>query len=409
MRTRFPVGCVLAVLAAAPAAAGEPAGPGKMEDGKIQAVAKELSDLLRLTVADRALAMDRKHWAEAAKSAGDAAKKGQGQVVAPGGGGARIIQRRLVFRVAGGIALNALAFGLSLPEDVLFQRVVAAAGCSTSSFSSTNGLRSISATGEGLMLAMQAGGDSFGVTVLEQDEPGRLVRLQQSESGKLRLVIAQPGRGAMLTLDQAEGGRLCVVDMRDGGTRRFRADSFLDLHRDHGRYVDGELIPLLRHMGVVLSVNRFSPAVVQAVLSLLRDPLTPQRVERAKALIADLDCPSFAKREAATKLLTEDCVACYPLLIDAQKQAAETGGEAHQRLTQIVSGDASRRQVCQLVHVGGLLKDTAYLVALLGQVRKEDRPTVAAALKALTGQDHGEDPAAWRRWAASRAPAHRPR
>ncbi len=381
----------LSPAALAPAADDANSAPA----GRVQGLAKEISDLLRLKVAGKALCVDREHWTAAVK--GDAEKKdGNDTEPAPAPAvGKRLARMRIV---GGAIALGGAMGGEGGdPAQVLFHRLQAASGCMNLSTSNNGAATQMSASGNGMLLAMSQSGESFSLSITEEGDAGQYVRLSEPGKGELQITIVHLSRPAMLTLKQTADGRISIVHLRGDKVTRLRGDSYVDLFGKEGAYVEKELLPLLRQMGIVLGEHRFSPAVTKAVLSLLADPLAPERAKQFDAQIADLDAPTFARREAATKALTEDLVHCYGQVAAAVKTAA-AGSEKRERLERILATNPDLRKVCEIVHEGKMLQDAAYLVALIDRVEAKDRAAVAAALRKLTGKDFGPDAAAWQKW-----------
>lgn len=361
--------------------------------GKLQAIAKEASDLLRLKVAGKGLCLDREHWAAAAKpeKAKDANDADAPAVPRRG------FRKGLRIMAGGGMVIGGMGGEGGDPAQILFTRLQTAAGCNGLSMSSDGTGTQMCSGGSGMLLAMSTSGESFSLSIMEETDAGQIVRLSEPRKGELHITVLQPARLVMLTLKQAPDGRITIAHIRGEKATRLQADSYVDLFRKQDAYVTRDLLPLLRQVGVILGEHRFSPAVLKAVLSLLASPLNAEREKQFDAQIADLEANTFAKREAATKALQEDLVYCYPQVAAAAKTAT-AGSEKRERLEKVLATDPDLRKVCEIVHEGRMLQDAAYLVALLDRVDAKDRPAVAAGLHKLTGKDFGADPAAWKKW-----------
>jgi hypothetical protein len=73
--------------------------------------------------------------------------------------------------------------------------------------------------------------------------------------------------------------------------------------------------------------------------------------------------------------------------------------QLHEELTS--SSPDVRRTATRIMKKTPQFQHVKTLVANLGVAREPNRAYLAEALKELTGQDHGEDAAAWKRWLES--------
>ena len=377
-------------LSAATAPATAPAG--MMEEGKIQSITSVLNDLVQLTVEGKSLRLDRGHWDDASKgkSREDLLEQRKKDLIARG----------LPEGVAGKYAGMPTQSGTGTGVEMLVKRLETAAGGLGSSRSSNGQVERMMFTGRGLSVVLFLGA-TFRITLQEEDSPSRTLDFADDGEGNLRVTIVSPESGTVLLLNQDAKGKIKIVHVDANDTVRLEGESFLALYGTNRQYADGRLFPLLKHMGLGLPMTPYSAAVKVGVLDLLRRPITEADAIKAKSLIKDLDDKSSAKREEATKALTGDILRYQKAVSEASKD--ENGSlEAKERLRKIVEDSVQTRRVGDMISALGLTEDVMYLSDLLAEAKDADREIIVSALKRLTKQDFGTDPAAWRKWLSQR-------
>src|SRR5262249_10167397 len=98
--------------------------------------------------------------------------------------------------------------------------------------------------------------------------PRRTLTYRSGYDGPLRLEIETP-EGDSFLMRQSDNGEFFVVLVSDNKVREEHDKSFVDFAREHRRFVETEVLPLLGRFGIVPLASANSPEVRSAVLSKL--------------------------------------------------------------------------------------------------------------------------------------------
>lgn len=393
------------VLAAATvcAAAGEKAGPDTDKKAeaypakKILQVREHLADIMRLTLAEDRLRVDRDHWEKAARgdTGGDEKTK---EVKLPKGAAARLKKRlagRANIAVRGNVLVMTNTMGRGGALGRLFQRLRSAAGGQGTSMRSGMKSRSMSFNGGGLSVNLQDGEGMFQAAVKEECPGGLTVSLSQRDE-RLSILIVAPGTGSVLMLRQEADGTLVVKEMVGDEAKQFEAGGFAAFFEQHDDYAVDHLLPLLHKAGIAFPVGSGSdPRTIKAVIDVLRFIRDRDGAAEFAALLEKLDADAYAEREAATKKLTGEFLLFYPFLPAARKRD-DIPPEAAARLEAVVKNCTDSMDLVNAVYTLNRHRDPAYLAGILEKVEGKERTIVLDALKRLTGEDFGDDVAAWK-------------
>lgn len=214
----------------------------------------------------------------------------------------------------------------------------------------------------------------------------------------LRIVVLGPDNNFVLMVNQGEEGDFRVVHVAGEKLVSLKAENFLAFYGKNRQYTEQQLLPLLRHVGVGLPMTPYDAGIRAAVMDQLRGPIGEADTQRARQLIAELGSDSYAKREEATKLLSEGFLRFADSIEDAAKNASNP--ETADRLKKILQDNAGTRKVTGMVSSLKLTRDPQMLVLLLKDAKDADRELLARALETATGQKLGTDAAAWEKWLA---------
>lgn len=392
-RTTF-VRCVrswcVAVLGAAglwgSAGAAEPAGPG-FERGRLSELASDVNKVLQLTLDGDRLRLDRdRRQAEFAKMKPDEILAALTE---------RLVKRGFPKQFAQDQARQmmgqpALEFG--------WQELQQAAGANHTGTSGGQGSRELRFGGRGLTGILSVRDKLLRVSLTEEASPDRAIEITDDGQGMLRLNLSKGDGTQLLVLLQSPKSKLHVVDIRGERARNFTAASFLELYRGQREYVDGELFPLLRHVGIGTPLSAYAGVVQDRVVARL-EPMSKDEEARATAALDALEADDFQEREQAAAVLSSHFDRWRDVILRRLRDESLTA-ETQARLKRLLAERPDNESVDELISRLGLPTDIPYLIHLLGAVPAERRPVVADALKRLTGQDFGTDPVRWKSWHA---------
>jgi hypothetical protein len=380
----------VSVLAACTGSSWADDPPG-MESGKLHDVAGELSDILHLTMEGKSLRLDRAHWEKLpeGKSEEDLKKETLARLMTLGMSREMAEQQVELTIRRGGLAR-------------LWGRLHSAAGSGSSSSGSSGRSSRRSFTSSTLSACMiQEEGGLFRMTVSESSSPARTIQFQDDGDGKMKILITGLESGLVLMIQQAADGKFRVAQVAGDKAVTLGDDSFLSFCGRNRQFAEKQLLPLLKHLGFGLPTTAYDPKVRAAVLSRLRGALTKEEADQAQALIDQLGDRAYAKREEATRLLSEG-FARYQDLIEAARKATSQSAEMTQRLDKILQENADARKVGSVVRELKLDADPEFLILILKDAEDADRDVLVRALQRITGQKLGADVAAWEKWLEER-------
>ncbi len=402
MSTRMILTTVLAAAGVC-AAAGEKAGPDADKKAeaypadKILQVREQLADIMRLTLVEDRLCVDRDYWEKAVRgnAGGDEKKK---EVKLPKGAAARLKKRlagRANIAIRGNVLVMTNTLGRGGALGRLFQRLRSAAGGQGTSMRSGMKSRSMSFNGGGLSVNLRDGDNLFHAAVREECPGGLTVSLSQRDE-RLSILIVAPGTGSVFMLRQEADGSLVVKEMVGDEAKKFEADGFAAFFEKHDDYAVDHLLPLLHKAGIAFPVGSGSdPRTIKAVIGVLRFIRDRDGAAEFAALLEKLDADAYDEREAATKKLTSELLLFYPFVPAARKRD-DISPEAAARLEAVFEYCAEHMDLVNAVYTVNRHRDPAYLAGILEKVEGKERTIVLGALKRLTGEDFGDDIAAWK-------------
>ncbi len=222
------------------------------------------------------------------------------------------------------------------------------------------------------------------------------VQLQvRDKHGQLSIFLARFESDWMFHVRQ-EKNELVVTEVLGDRLTHLRAKDFAEFYRKHGAFTRNRLLPVLAHHG--LSMLTPENADVRAViLKMIEDPVDQAEMAKVQGLIDQLGGGKFRDRQAANEQLQANYVRWLGP-IQAAAVDPTTPAEARARLRTIIDAHRGEHRQRELIWQLGLHEDVGYLIELLDRVKDKQAETVAARIRALTGQDLGADAAAWDRW-----------
>jgi hypothetical protein len=330
----------------------------KFKIGALKAISKDLGKLVKLTLVDGGLVLDRAHWGPADAPPPNAAGAAAGA--------------RFVMRVGVGGANRS-------PATKAFREVQQAAGARGSRMSMSGTHTTMSFRAEKLDGKLELGGGSVRIELKGKTDVRCALEVLDEGGGAFRLILSN-GEGRLLLINQTSGGKITVADMTGAKPVVKGADSFAALYRSDTDYVDNRLFPVLKHVGVKLFPDRFSPQVVNAVLAQLR---SPARKDQAKfnALLKQLDDDDYDTRQAAIKALIDRYAEFARQIEKAAKRPASE--EVKTNLEKVLARSAKNREVVDVVSGLKLTDDATYLAKLAQTFQGADRKGVEARVAEL--------------------------
>lgn len=375
-------------------AAQGPAAAAAASPGKLTDLAPSIQKVVRLALDKNRLTVDRENW-----RAGFANMKPE-QILDE-------LTERLVKRgFPKQFAREHATQMMNQPAiELAWQELQQAAGANHTGTHSGQGFRELRFSGRGLSGTLAIRDKQIRMEFSEEQAPERTLQVEDDGKGAVRVVLFKSDGTLMTILLQSQDGKLQVVDIRGGKTVTHQAVDFVEFYRLQRAYVEGELFPLLQNVGVGTPISAFSSIVQERVLARL-NPLLEEEEAEAQRLLDDLESDVFATREEAAKKLSGQYERFREPIL---KKLAEEGisAETLSRLKRLQAERPERETIDDLITRLGLLTDLAYLVDLLETAKPAERAPILVALKRLSKQDHGNDPAAWKTWMKSRPVAQK--
>ena len=354
MRLLRAIGTLLFIAVCATAyAAEEP----DFKIGAFKDISKELGKLVKLTLADGGLALDRAHWGPT-----DAPPPNQAGAAAGG---------RFVMRVGIG--------GTQSPATKAFRAVQRAAGNVGTRTSISGSYMTTSFDGQKLYGKLELKGGVVSIAFKDKTDVQCSLDVLDEGGGSFRLILNNAD-GRLLLIVQTPGGKINLVDMTGDKPVVKGADSFAALYRSNTDYIDNRLFPLFKRVGVKLFPGRFSPEVVKAVLGQLRPPSKKDQATFG-TLLKQLDDDDYDKRQAAIKTLIGRYAEFATQIEKAAKQPASE--EVKANLQKVLDQSVKNREVLDVVSSLKLTDDGTYLTQLAETLKGADRKAVDARVARL--------------------------
>ncbi|MFW5690611.1 MAG: hypothetical protein ACOCXY_02240 [Planctomycetota bacterium] len=386
MKSRETMTVLMAIVAlAGPALAGN-----KGDVNPFKKHAKPIGQLLKLKWEGKSLQVDREHWGRE----GDVKTKEHRKAELIKKFTARGMPEKFAKRQAEMLVDRA-------PLEDAFAELRKSAGSFRSAMSNTNGMLYKSFRGKDLGGDITQSDTALTIEVMEMVGDTRRLRVSDSPSGLFLLNLIQPAGKTVLILNQDEDGKVRLVHIDGDDVHNYKADSFLELYREHTAYVNETLFPAIRSVGVTLPLGPYDDRIVSAVFSRLKGELTDAERKRVNGILDDLEASDYPTRQAATEKLKKNYFRWRPVIQKAMKER-KFSREAKSRLEGVIAANATADQYGQIIDGLGLLKSPVYLVELVDRSKGEDRKAAIKHLRKVTGQDIGDDVKAWRAWLAER-------
>ncbi len=381
---------IMTVLMAIVALAGPALAGNKGDVNPFKKHADRIGKLLKLKWEGKSLQLDRDHWGRE----GDVKTKEQRKAELIKKFTARGLPQKFAEKQAEMLVDRA-------PLEDAFAELRKSAGSFRSGMSNTNGLLYKSFRGQDLGGGMTQNETTLTIEVIELVGDTRRLRVSDSPSGAFRLNLIQPSGKTVLILNQDEDGKVRLVHIDGDDVHNYKADSFLELYREHTAYVNETLFPAIRGVGVTLPLGPYDDRIVSAVFSRLKGELTDAERKNIGDILDNLESGDYPTRQAATKKLKKNYFRWRPVIQKAMKER-KFSREAKSRIEGVIAANATADQYGQIIDGLGLLKSPVYLVELLDRSKGEDRTAVLKHLRKVTGQDIGDDAKAWRAWLVDR-------
>jgi hypothetical protein len=236
------------------------------------------------------------------------------------------------------------------------------------------------------------------VVLEEKSPPNRMIVFNDAGDGTLMIALSGNRGRLSLEIKQSKDGSFYVKHVSGKNVFTGEENSFQAFHARHRRYVEGRLFPLLRHVGIITPLTAYgSDEVKKATLARLRSRPTPEKTAQGQKLIKQLNSNLYKKRQEAGKALAADFESYRDLIVRTIREPS-TPPETVSRLKMIVKAKPKQKPADEFVTAQKLTANVGYLVNLLGEVKPADRAIVAKALRQLTKQKFGPDPAKWKKW-----------
>jgi hypothetical protein len=373
----------------------KPAPGGKVrpgfERGALQQVAKGVRKLLGLAWEKKGLQLDRERHEQYGRSKEEVAKEIEERFVKMGldkEQAAKMAERQAAQDVSG--------------LDTIFGELRAAAGGGSSGSSRGGDHLAMHFDGGQLAGRLDVNRREFRVVLSETAGPGRQLDFRDDGDGGLSIVSYGAEADFFLRVSQKKDGAFRVTHLRGKELFQGEAESFAAFCRRHPQYAADELLPLLKHLGIVPPPMADDPRVKAEVLSRLR-PLSAEEQKEFEQALKGLDDNQFTAREAASKKLAAAYGRCRTLIAATLKEG-QPSPEARQRLQGIVEKNSRDfGQIDAAVTALGLLDDPGCLVGLLDEAKGADLAAVCGRLRKLSGRELPAEAAAWKKWWAEAA------
>ncbi len=241
----------------------------------------------------------------------------------------------------------------------------------------------------------------FSILFQELNTPQRELSVGVDEDHGFRITLRSSELGYFFRFRQEKSGRIVCQEMSNDFVFAQTATSFDEFSKQNPEYVQQRLMKVFGFIGVEPFATRFSSAVIQQVLMMLR-PVDEERMALFRQAIEKMSASSYQVRESATKEIEKNFEK-WSDLIQIGMRDDEFAVETRTRLTKIYGEnvDKAAKQVMELAQVSKLHLDADYLIWVLGEIEApQDKKAVSNQLAKLTEQDFGLNEERWNTWQA---------
>jgi len=375
-----PTGCFLAALILMPLGGQE----GPLKSSSLINHAENIGKMIKIKWQGDKLALDRAHWKKAETPA------------------TRNAYRALLKKKYGNYGWTEEKLNEYVDRqmerysalEAIFNTIQEDSGAYRRSSSLGNNRTSLSFGGQGLMGRYVKSPDQF--TFMLEKESGHFEHIKFESSGSRFNISLRTNDGDFFfMLDQSQSGAIRVVLFNKKGVRAESAPSYAAFYKKHKTWIQKEIIPILKHVGIIPPLDPEQAEVVNALLSNL-NPLSQKDRNRYLELLADLEDESPRARMYAKKSLHVQFAKFQNLIKETIKK--KSSSEALLTLLrQVQDNNEGHAEIESFIKERKLAENTDYLVTLFKHTKEKNHAAIIEQLKKITGQALA-DRAAWEAW-----------
>lgn len=234
--------------------------------------------------------------------------------------------------------------------------------------------------------------------VVEKRSPYRQLYFE-ADRVRLQVLYVDPSAQQVFRLRQTESGKVLCQVISENRSAIFQANSIVDIWFEQDDFLNQTVFPSLQELGLGTDTIQLQEVLAQVVFRELRHSAA-QQAEFLEAF-ADLRADDFEMRDAATKRLEEQ-FATWTTAIARGLRETTLDAEVRARLKKVFEAKASseERAAAELLASRQVHRDPKFLTKLLAQASAaDDQKVLMDQLRAVSGQDLGNSPAAWLAWA----------
>ena len=228
--------------------------------------------------------------------------------------------------------------------------------------------------------------------IVEIREPKREFKLRQMGDGAFGFVYS--GNDFSIRLEQKTNGQIELTRTIEEKTKRFQADNFVALRKQHLNLVDDWLLPVMQHVGVAIPMLADNQEIVEAVLARLAN--SSMRRDEFERLVKRLDSESYDIRVLASEQIKANR-SQWKDLIEEKLQSRPLTLEIRARLQAVMASGQNESQIDQIIRDQNLLNSPDYLIGLLNVADSNQTELIISRLQQITGSRF-ERPNQWNDW-----------
>ena len=357
----------------------------EFESGPFQSVAEGMSQLVRLEVIDRKLAI-RKDWAQnqSEEDHQDQIDREVKKLKARGFNEATAVNlaERIVRATKDENPFSRVFFEMTSNQRNSVQKT-SRAGKRIVSFQNP----SLAGRGE-----IENRKNDVELFFVERQGPKRELRISHLSNGAF--TFRYSGEEFSIELEQQRDARITLQRTIKGKTTKYSAADFLDLHRQDPQLINQWLFPLMSHVGISTPIMTDDRETIRAVFNKLMS--YSQRQGEFDRLVEQLNSEQYELRNLASNKIINGgsgWLAQIEKKLENENLPLETRVRLQSAMRELDNGSP----VDQAIRDQGLLDSPAFLIGILDQANEDQLAAVIRRLKEITGA-RLERPEQWVQW-----------
>lgn len=239
--------------------------------------------------------------------------------------------------------------------------------------------------------------NTWKIKLKELKKPGRDLFIEAGPNGEISITLYGGDDPYLLRIRQQKSGSIFVQEVSDTEIFSESSASFDAFCRQHSKFTQDRLLPIIRHLGIDAPMTQFDKVVQDAVVTSLT-PIEEEQLTSFQTSFKNLDSSDYNKRKADAKKLSEGFDDWRDFVLKAVNDS-DFSFEVRFRLMEALekNGKPEVIKASRYAISADLANNPEYLVWLY-EINEDQvvQGNILNQLRKATGKDLGGDIAAWK-------------